>query len=156
MHTCPPPLAGEGSACGKRTHPKPNTGDHPLSLQRDIDHAAELLTRIAANLTTRGTDGLGVLDRIRDAIAGHRKRLDLDPDYLDRRTAPPQPQPSPLDDTAAAAAALRARHMTELEADRGDHRPPPDIAHAAITDARNALHTERRQSGNLTTTSSQP
>lgn len=49
-----------------------------MSLQRDIDHAADLLTRIAANLTTRGTDGLGVLDRIRDSLAGHPRAASYD------------------------------------------------------------------------------
>jgi len=49
-----------------------------MSLQRDIDQAAELLTRISATLATRGPDGLGVMDRIRDSLAGHPRAASYD------------------------------------------------------------------------------
>jgi len=125
--------------------PSPGTADQP---DDDQEHQLEQLAR--ADLARRTTEKGPVANEpawLDAAIAGHRKRLELDPDYLERRTSPPQPQPSPLDNTAAAAAALRARHMAELEADRGNHRPPPDIAATAIADARNALH---RESGSRT------
>lgn len=49
-----------------------------MSLQRDLDHAAELLTRISANLATRGRDGHTPLERIRDSLAGQPRAASYD------------------------------------------------------------------------------